>query len=318
MTDKEREALEKEKRLAEEALVIAALVAIRKKYVEILKVIMADLSGMYMKLEKAGNLTYADAKRFRDLERFQRRVMVQGNVLGKNNKAIMEKLITDSYDLSYSYMSFAIQKETDLLLKNATPHLPEILDKVVKNPVYGLRLTAAQERDRALIVKGINEAVADGLKAGGTYGEIAKEIQKKFDSSYKRATLIAHTETHRVREQASHESAMNAYEQGIIMKKTWRNMGDERVRPGLRSSGARANHKTLEGQTKQADEDFITWPGRKGPCPGSIEGLGNSSDNIRCRCYASYRVDRLEAKAPKEAAENTEKDFKTWKKKQNG
>lgn len=314
MTDKEREALEQEKRLLEEALVIAALVEIRKKYVEILKEVMSDLSKMYMKLEKDGELTYADVKRHRDLERFERRVMAQGNVLGKNNKAIMEKLITDTYDLSYSYMSFSIQKETDLLLKNATPHLPEILDKVVKNPVYGLRLTAAQERDRALIVKGINEAVADGLKAGGTYGEIAKEIQTKFDSSYKRAMVIARTETHRVREQASSESAMNAYEQGIIMNKTWKNMGDERVRPkrGIgKGTGGTANHVRMEGQKRMADESFDLIPFGQTDSPGN-SGIANQ--DINCRCYASYRVDRLEGKTPKQAATDTENDFKTWKK----
>lgn len=317
MTDKERLKLEMEKSLANESLVIAALVAIRKKYVEILKAIMGDMSKMYMILEKEGSLSYADAKRHRDLDRFQRRVMVRATELGSSNKQIMDKLLDDSYQLSYSHMSYAIEKETGLMLKNATPHLPEILDKVNKNPIKGLKLTAAQERDRKLIVKGINGAISDGLKAGETYGGIARKIQKEFDSSYKRAVKIAHTETHRVRELANLEAAINSTQQGIIMQGTWRNMADERVRPNrgigkaANGSAGAANHVNMEGQKRIAGETFDLIPNGKTKAPGSS---GIAQQDINCRCYISWKVLRLEGKAPKEAAKNTEKNFKEWEK----
>lgn len=269
---------------------------------------------MYAKLERDGSLTMADVKRFRDMDRFVSRVVAHSKALSKDNLKAMQKLLEDTYDLSYSYLSHAVQLESDVLLQRATPHLPEILDKVMKNKIYGLKLSPAQERDRKLIVKGINGAVETGLKKGGTYGEIAREIQKEFNSSYKRAVTIAHTETHRVREQATSESAMNAHRQGIIMEKIWRNMGDERVRPGRgigkapRKGGA--DHKRMEGQTRLADEMFDLIPSGQADSPGNS---GIASQDIRCRCYASYRVKRIDKQSAQQRADNLESDFKTWK-----
>jgi hypothetical protein len=302
--DKERNALN-------EALLLKALKEIQKRYKATSKEVLSGLSDLFLRLEKNGKLTYADVKRFRDLDRFKMRILAQTGALGDKNKANIIKTLEETYDLSYSHMSYVVENETDILLKNKTPHLPEILAKVKDNPIKGLKLETAVERDRGLIVKGINQGIERGLINGDTYGGIAREIQTHFDSSFRRAVTIAHTETHRVREQAGHDGSMNAMDQGINMIKIWRNMGDQRVRPGRgigKKDAGNADHRNMEGQTRKEDEMFDLKPSGQTLMPGDS---GIAKQDIRCRCYASRRVDSLSAPNPTKQANKT---FEDWQK----
>ncbi|MCM3598700.1 phage head morphogenesis protein [Metabacillus idriensis] len=305
---------DQEKQELTEELLLLSLIDIRKLFESILKEIMFELSNMYIRLERHGELTYHDVKRHRDLDRFQRRVVTQTRQLGKKNREIIERLLEDTYDLSYSYMSYSIETQSDVVLKNATPHLPEILAKVKDNPIKGLKLEPAMERDRAIITSNINKGIERGFKAGETYAGIAKEIQKEFDSSYGRAVKISRTEAHRVREQASHESAMNSHRQGVLMNKTWKNMKDQRVRPGRgigkKAAKGGADHVNMEGQKRMVDKVFNLKPNGTAQTPGTS---GIAGQDINCRCYASYRVERIEKQDKKKAAEKTYKDWKALK-----
>lgn len=277
---------------------------INKQYEEITAAIMVELSAMYERVDKGEKLTYADFQRFNDLQRFQSRVHAQVTLLGKNNLKTIRTLLEDSYDLSYSYMSYAIENEQQIWLDGATPHLAAILTQVWDNPIYGLHLESSMEKDRQLIVRDINGAIEQGLKKGETYGGIAKNIRGVFESSKRRSMTIARTETHRVRERAGQDSAMNAHRQGVKMIKIWRNMDDERVR-----ETNKADHVKMEGQTVPVDENFVGITGAAGMAPGS---LGRAEEDINCRCYASRRISHLEKQVPKQAVKDT---FEDWNKK---
>lgn len=267
---------------------------------------MADLSDLYARLEQNGTLTYAEAQRYNDLNRFIQRIYAQTTLLGTSNREIVLKLLEEGYDLSYSYMSYAIEYEAGVLLAGAIPNLPAILQQVWNNPITGLRLEPAQERNRRLLVSDINAAIERGLIDGETYGGIARNIKVAFKSSMERAMVIAHTETHRVKGRAEQDSSMNAHRQGVLMIKIWRNMADEKVR-----EGKQANHVNMEGNTVSVDQPFIMKdnPENFGMAPGSIEGPNNGSQNINCRCYASRRVDRIQPQVPRQQVDAT---FDDW------
>jgi hypothetical protein len=282
---------------------LSAMKSIRQQYDGFLKEVLFELSLIYARLEREGTLTYAEINRFNDLQRFIKRVSAQSVLLGSANRDILLDLLENSYDLSYSFMSYAIEMETEIVLAGATPRMTEILAQVYDNPIYGLRLETALQRDRRMIVTGINGAIADGVRAGESYPMIAKRIQSEFDSSFKRALRIAHTETHRVRERASHESAINADRQGVKMIKIWRNMDDEKVR-----DTKKADHVKMEGQTKPETDFFISHLGQQALVPSMF---GIAEQDINCRCYASRRVSHIEKQNPEKAIKRT---FEDWKK----
>lgn len=284
---------------------------LNREYEKITREIMADLSEMYAKLDKGEGLTYADAQRFNDLQRFQSRVNAQVTLLGQNNRRIINKLLEETYDLSYSFMSYTVEKELQVLLAGATPHLPSIINQVWQNPIYGLHLEPSMEADRQIIVRDINTEIERGLKDGETYGGIARNIRGVFESSKRRSMTIARTETHRVRERAALDSSINAHRQGVKMEKIWRNMDDERVR-----ETNKANHVNMEGVTVSVDQPFVMVdnPVNSGMCPGSIEGPNNASQNINCRCYSSRRIAYLEAQVPKQMVKDTFADWEELKK----
>ena len=277
-----------------------------KEYEAIIDEIMIALSAMYERVNKGEKLTYADVRRFNELQRFQSRVHAQVTLLGRNNLKTIRKLLEDSYDFSYSYMSYVIELEAQVLLDGAIPNIAEILQQVWDNPIYGLHLEASMEKDRQLIVRNINGAIEKGLKQGETYGGIAKNIREVFESSKRRSMTIARTETHRVRERAGQESSMNAHRQGIKMIKIWRNMDDERVR-----ATDKANHVEMEGQTVPVDEMFVGVSGARGMSPGS---MGMAEEDINCRCYSSRRISHLEKQVPKQAVKDTFEDWEKAKK----
>ncbi|MBH0171032.1 phage minor head protein [Fictibacillus sp. 18YEL24] len=279
-----------------------ALKKIRKQYELIINEILLMLSELYMRLETEGTLSYSDVRRFNDIDRLQRRIRAQAVLLGDSNRRILNDLLEESYDLSYSFMSYGIEKEASVLLSDATPNIFGILQQNFDNPIYGLRLSAALERDRIFVVSDINAAIERGLIAGENYSGIAREIRGVFKSSYKRSVKIARTETHRVRERAMQDSSLNADKQGVKMVKIWRNMDDERVR-----KTKKANHVQMEKQTVPVDQPFVTIPdGLKGMCPGS---MGAAHHDINCRCYASRRISHIESQVPKQVVKEV---FEDW------
>ncbi|AOH54477.1 hypothetical protein ABE28_008940 [Peribacillus muralis] len=274
---------------------------INKEYKEVSKELIMALTEMYMRLEKNGELSYSDAVRFNDITRLKQNVVYEITALVEVNKERVLTILDETYFLSYAYMSYVIEKESSAILKAVTPDMPRLQQQLFDNPIRGLKLEPALERDRRMIVSDINRAIERGLIDGKTYGSIAKNIQEVFESSFKRAVNIAHTETHRVREQATHESAMNADRQGVKMVKIWRNMADERVR-----KKKQANHRSMEGQTKPVSEPYELKPS------GQTDSPGNSriaSQDIRCRCYSSHRVSHLEGAIPKKPVIS---DFDGW------
>jgi len=279
---------------------------LRNEYQAILTEVLGELGQLYAKVDNGEKLDYKDVVRFNDIERLQSRVMAQSVRLGTFHREKMQKLLEDSYDFSYSFMSYVVEMEKQVLLANATPNLPYILMQVYDNPITGLYLPTALESNRKKIVQDINGAIEDGLKQGEAYGSIAKRIQTAFSSSYDRATTIARTEVHRVKERATMESAVNIDKQGIRMGKTWRSMQDERVR-----HTKRADHTHMNGQHIPVEDMFVTITGKQGMTAGNIEN--SPEDNINCRCIVTYRILRIDKMPEKQQLNKTFEDWQQMK-----
>lgn len=277
---------------------------IRREYEQTIKNLIGELGNVYNRIEGNGTLSFTDIKTFREIKRFQQRAVAQANRLGKFNRDSIDKLLADSHGLSYSWMSFGVEKAVDITLQDATPSLPELLSFNRANMVEKIRLDKALERSRAKITLGIQDAIENGLRQGHDFKLMAADIQKVFDMDYNRALVIAETEVHRVRELASRDSAVNAERQGVQMEKVWSNVGDERVR-----KTSKANHRDVHGQRKALNEPFILKDGITAQTPGTS---GTPFNDIRCRCYARYEVVGIKTIGVAAGRDALVKDFNEW------
>lgn len=88
---------------------------------------------------------------------------------------------------------------------------------------------------------------------------------------------LAESEFHRVFNTGMYDSAESV---GAEITKTWRTVGDEKVRD---------THSYLENMTIPIDEKFYTYDGDSARFPGDFENAGN---NANCRCILEYARQR--------------------------
>lgn len=88
---------------------------------------------------------------------------------------------------------------------------------------------------------------------------------------------LVESEYHRVHEVGVADGVKQvARETGITVMKTWRTVGDNRVRD---------THDFLEGVTVPLNVEFYTFDGDSALRPG---GFNNAENNVNCRCWLDY------------------------------
>lgn len=281
-----------------------ALREIRREYEEVARRITTQLAMVYKNID-GGKLSYQDIRAFREMERLKGRLTASASRLGQHNRKVISKLLDESYDLSYGMMSYAVDMATERTLEGKSPRLPELLALNDENGIEKLRLKGSLEKSREKITKGIQQAIANGFEQGMTFQQMAKHIEHVFEMDYNRAVTIAETEVHRIREKASNDSAQNAQSQGIIMRKQWNNVNDERVRKTRNS-----NHVVLQGQQRALNEPFDLGYGITAPYPGQS---GTPQNDIRCRCFAIYTVEGIQNLNVADNEEALMEDYETWR-----
>lgn len=277
---------------------------IRKLYKSMLKDLQSFVADVYVKYAEDDKLTFALLQKAGYDARFLEEI--EGRISVASPKAARElhKLVEETYTIAYDGMVDAVLKggNLDEAFAEAVAITPQQIKKIVKNPLMDIAL----EKNHRDIIYDIKRVVAVGLMNGDRYTTMAGRISTLLDNDkgpYKRACMIARTESHRVIEAGNHDASVEVDNElkngdsGLRMCKTWKTMRDNRVRPnrvwktkkGWRSAmGSGPDHMKMEGQTVLADEDFILQPeGKKAPCPGST---GIAGHDINCRCYVSYEL----------------------------
>lgn len=282
-----------------------AIREIRKEYEEVTRRLTEQLGLVYKNISD-GKLSYQDIRSYRAMKRLEGRLTASANRLGKHNRTVIGKLLDESYDLSYSMMAYSVETAVGRTLQGKSPRLPELAALNDQNGIEKLKLDATLERSRTKITRGIQQAVEQSFLEGATFQETAKRIEHVFEMDYNRAVTIAETEVHRIREKANRDKAKNAQSQGIIMKKQWNNVNDERVRKTNKS-----NHVVLQGQTRNLDEPFDLGFGVVAQHPGAS---GTPQNDIRCRCFASYTVEGIEELSVADNEKALTKDYEAWRK----
>lgn len=209
--------------------------------------------------------------------------------------------LADSYVYSYQWMGWAIEKEAQKKLQYTSLKVEQIR-AALDNPVNGLTLSETLEKNRRDIIYKIRQNVTQSLVRGSTYKDMASSLKETFEGDYVKAVRVARTETHRVCEQGSLDSAKRANEKGVVMLKKWRNMKDRRVR-----KTSKANHVKMDGKQIPVDDMFDLGNGEKGVAPGNI---GYAHHDINCRCILVYEIADVVGKTNDDLAKQTFEDFK--------
>jgi SPP1 gp7 family putative phage head morphogenesis protein len=270
---------------------------VARKFARVLVEIRKMLADLYEKYEVDGRLTYEDMLKFDRLNKFMKQINYLLQTHYKELAKLIEKILGETYTEGYYLTAWAVETETMTRLGYVAVR-PETLTAMLNNPVAGLTLKQRLERNRAAIIYTIQQEITQGLMKNETYSTMAKRLKTALEGDAVKAMRIVRTEGHRVQESAKHDAAEYAHKQGVIMMKTWNSLEDERVR---------SSHRHLNNKTIPVDQHFKGKTG-KGPAPGQ---LGSPSEDINCRCFLTYSIEKIEKKQYTEMEDIT---FERWKK----
>lgn len=278
---------------------------IRKTYQALLQDLRHYLADAYTQYAEDDQLSYGILQKHSYYARFLEEVEQKINDISPEVKRLIRSTVEQTYEYTYNGMIDCVKRAvTDATvtagLKACTP---EVIKHAVENPISKLTLNDRLEKHRKEIVYDIKQNISVGLMNGDRYSTMANRIKQSVDGDYKKAIRITRTETHRIREAAKWESAMETDrvlqtgESGMRMSKTWRTKKDERVRPAkVKGKSRQYDHRRMEGVTLLVDEKFTFPSGARAQYPG---GSGVAGEDINCRCSLSYGLQKAEKEPEK-------------------
>ncbi|MGE8037885.1 phage minor head protein [Lysinibacillus sp. NPDC093692] len=275
--------------------------SIRLYYRHLVNVALGELGKVYADYEEDGVLTYESMIKYDRLKKFIDSLNEHVDTMSIETINSITNHLAESYVYSYQWMGWAIENEAEKNLQY-TSLKAEQISAALDNPVKGLTLSETLEKNRSDIIYKIQQDVTQSLVRGSTYKDMASSLKETFEGDYAKAVRVARTETHRVREQGSLDSAKRANEKGVIMLKKWRNMRDSRVR-----KSSKANHIKMNGKQIPVDDMFDLGRGEKGTAPGNT---GYAHHDINCRCILVYEIEDVVGRTNDDLAKQTFEDFK--------
>ena len=299
---------------------------IKAIYEQLMKDLDFFIADGYKKYaDKDGRLYLKYLDEHRQRAAFLQQVVDNVDNISQKLRDEMEALIESTYEECYRGMVDSLKNaspaEIAALLDDVDVN-PQTLQSALNNNISKLTLPAVMEAHRAQIVYQIQRELTIGLMNGDRYETMSKRIAERCDVSQSKARNITRTETHRNVEAGFMDCAESLSEKlegsGFIYAATWRNMGDERVRPQVRKkvkgkwktywSKNGADHIKMEGQTVKVGEMFNLGEGIKAKAPGQS---GYAKHDCNCRCTVEYNLMTVEefAKATGQTEEQVRKKY---------
>lgn len=247
---------------------------LRRAYMSLLKDMNHVISNTYAKLD--------DDDLIGSLQKYHRKDNVEQTLTSLINEFSKAKY-KGMYDQLREQLLFAYQyyytglTEVSGRKYKLLPLKKEWLTATIENEIAGLSLKETLQRDRQNIIYSLKSNLIQGVNRGESFSTMAKRMQKVVNNDYQKAVRIARTETHRVKEAGTYESALKGEKAGIKQMKTWNSSNDGRTRK---------EHRKLDGKTIPMDEYFRVGSA-KALKPGDT---GRAEHDINCRCWLSYEI----------------------------
>lgn len=247
---------------------------LKRAYTSLLRDMNNVISNTYAKLD--------DSDLINSLMKYHRKDNVEQTLTSLINEFSKAKY-KGMYDQLREQLLFAYQyyytglTEVSGRKYKLLPLKKEWLTATIENPLSGLTLKETLQRDRQNIIYSLKSNLIQGVNRGESFSAMAKRMQKVVNNDYQKAVRIARTETHRVKEAGTYESALKGEKAGIKQMKTWNSSNDGRTRK---------EHRKLDGKTIPMDEYFRVGSA-KALKPGDT---GRAEHDINCRCWLSYEI----------------------------
>lgn len=297
---------------------------IRKIYKSLMKELNAFIGETYtMYADANGALTVADLQRKAKLAWYLEEIEKHCNKYLPDVSNEIQYVVEKTREKCYEGMAEAVDKAYDLSALNVRP---EVMTAAMKNNIEKLTLPSLLEKNRREVIYQIKQVISTGLINGDRYETMTRKVVEHLDGNYKKAAATVRTESHRNIEGGFMDCAenfSNKFEGSeYIYAATWRNMGDERVRPqqryktkkGWKTSRSKngANHLIMEGQTVKAGElfDLGNYKGRKVQAKAPSHS-GVAAHDCNCRCFLEYNILTVEefAEMSKQTPEQVRKKY---------
>ncbi len=279
---------------------------IRKIYKQLMQELKNFIANEYFNYaDDEGHLSYTSLQNRSRQARFLEEIVAKVDSITPVIKTEIMGLVEATYTNCYEGMLKAVQSasntENVASIVRGSLVRPEILKQSLDNNISKLTLPHVLEKHRQEIVYNIKQELTIGLMNGDRYEKMARRLTDKLDISYKKATNIVRTESHRNIESGLYDSAENIAQSlegsGIVSVVIWHTMQDEKVRPNVRrktKSGWKtykskngADHVAMEGKTIRVGDFFKFSDGVKTKYPG---GSGVAHHDCNCRCFLEYDV----------------------------
>lgn len=247
---------------------------LRRAYTSLLRDMNNVISNTYAKLD--------DSDLINSLMKYHRKDNVEQTLTSLINEFSKAKY-KGMYDQLREQLLFAYQyyytglTEVSGRKYKLLPLKKEWLTATIENEIAGLSLKETLQRDRQNIIYSLKSNLIQGVNRGESFSTMAKRMQKVVNNDYQKAVRIARTETHRVKEAGTYESALKGEKAGIKQVKTWNSSNDGRTRK---------EHRRLDGKTIPLDEYFRVGSA-KALKPGDT---GRAEHDINCRCFLTYEI----------------------------
>lgn len=247
---------------------------LKRAYTSLLRDMNNVISNTYAKLD--------DSDLIGSLQKYHRKDNVEQTLTSLINEFSKAKY-KGMYDQLREQLLFAYQyyytglTEVSGRKYKLLPLKKEWLTATIENEIAGLTLKETLQRDRQNIIYSLKSNLIQGVNRGESFSQMAKRMQKVVNNDYQKAVRIARTETHRVKEAGTYESALKGEKAGIKQVKTWNSSNDGRTRK---------EHRRLDGKTIPLDEYFRVGSA-KALKPG---GTGRPEHDINCRCFLTMEI----------------------------
>lgn len=276
---------------------------ITKIYEQLIDELQYFLAQEYLRSATNGALTFNTLQSGSRQARFLEEITERISNITPQLQSTMMNLVEETYTNCFVGMSEAVHRakntaEIAAFFKE-TQLRPEVVKRAFENNLTKLTLPSVLERHRAEIVYNCKQELTIGMINGDRYETMTKRITEKVGFSQSKADNVVRTEVHRNIECGLNDCADNVANgikgSGLIYTSTWRNMGDEKVRPQIsyktksgwktRRSKNGADHVKMDGVTIIVGDRFMLEPSVFAKCP-SMSGVARH--DCRCRCFLEY------------------------------
>ncbi len=248
---------------------------IRKLYRRTIKDLRHFLADEYAALAQDGKLSF-DILRARTMDaRFLEEVERQLGGLSPAVTREIHALVDETQRLAFEGFKLCAEKGAGLTSPTA---------EKVQHTVDNALMDMALEKNHKENIWNIKRELVTMLTSGDRYETMARRMASVLDGGYKKAILIARTESTRVRESAHLDAAKelnDAIEQGesgLRFVKQWKTMRDGAVRD---------QHSPMNNKVVLMDEDFVMPDGTRMPAPGQCMV---ARQVCNCRCFVTYKL----------------------------